>query len=195
MIKKAVCVYKTGGDYNLEYVERLVASIREYAPDGVEVYCLSNDPNVASICHYVPLTTEWTGWWCKLELFKHFDEAVYFDLDTVIRGDISNLFLYPHTFSMLSDFYHPSYPASGVMAWKGDYTYISEGFEMSRADEYKQTGKWGDQGWITDHLGFAPTRIQNIAPGTVASFKRPYNSEPVICFHGNPRPHVVGWKV
>lgn len=83
--------------------------------------CLSD---VDVPCERVPLITELPGWYAKLELFHMTGPVLYFDLDTVITGDLSEIASYPHQFTMLRDFTHPEYPASGVMAWHGDYGFL-----------------------------------------------------------------------
>lgn len=195
IMSTAALVYRTGGDYTAEYVQRLADSIRLYAPEKTEIVCLTNDASISTLVDRVIELDDLPGWWSKLNLFKHLDQAVYFDLDTVIRGDISPLFLYDHRFTMLRDFYHPKFPASGVMAWQGDYSYLHSQWSMGKEPEYKKTGNWGDQGWLADELSVKPELFQELFPETFASYKVGYTSEPVICFHGKPRPHNVGWKV
>lgn len=179
----------------MEYVKRLTESIKQHASFDVEVVCLSDDPRVSQYAKHVELETDWSGWWSKLELFQQLESAVYFDLDTVIRGDITSLFEYEHEFTMLRDFLHPKFCGSGVMAWNGDYSYLADGFTMDQAQKYTKTGYWGDQGLIAEKLKHQPERFQEILPGMVASYKVGYTTEPVVCFHGNPRPHTVNWKV
>ena len=190
------CVYRTGGDFSPEYVQRLVESMRRHS-DGCRIVCLSDDPAVSRYCEHVPLVNDWAGWWSKLELFNLPGKTVYFDLDTVIKGDLTPLVEYPHQFTMLSDFYKPHRPASGVMAWEGDYRYLMDGFTMEKANEYRTPAKWGDQGWISERLD--PDRWQDVIPGQIASYKASSKAEieaaAVVCFHGRPRPHEVDWKV
>ena len=189
------CVYRTGGDYDLEYVRRLIESVRSNVAYEIEVVCLSDDPRVIQYCDRHIVLDNLPGWWSKLNLFKHLTSSVYADLDTIIRGDITPLFEYDHKFTMLTDFYHPKFPASGIMAWNGDYSFLHSRWDMSKEPEFKKTGKWGDQGWITEQLGFAPDRIQTKFPGLCASYKAGYTLEPIVCFHGKPRPHQVNWSL
>lgn len=200
-----VCVYKTGGDvYTLEYVKRLMDSLEHYKSENVKLFCISDDHRVSRFCNYIPLNKpEWIGWWSKLNLFSTFkakdETTVYFDLDTVIRDDISELLAHKHNFTMLSDFYKPEFPASGVLAWTGDYSYLADGFRNEYDSKYRATGKWGDQGWISDRLellGVEPDRFDKLFPKLINSYKLNYTAEnAVICFHGDPRPHTVGWIV
>lgn len=196
MIKNIALVYRSGGpDYNLEYVRRLVEDIRKHGGEYTKIWCLSDDSSVREFCHHIPLKTDWPGWWSKLELFMNFDNCLYFDLDTVIRGSIKPLLEHDHSFTMLSDFYLPELPGSGVMAWEGDYSFIPIGFDLTKAKKYRTRQKWGDQGWITERLKKDPERFQKIFPGLIGSYKAGYIGCSVVCFHGKPRPRDVGWKV
>ena len=195
MIENVAMVYRSGGDYDLEYVRRLARSIRKFSNDNVKIHCISDIKDVQTICRYIPFSTDYKGWWSKLELFNHFDNCLYFDLDTVIRGDISPLLQHNYSrFTMLEDFYSKGCPASGIMAWKGDYSHIPVGFENKYDGDYRRSGKWGDQGWITERVE-NPNFFQNLFPNKIASYKLNYNTADIICFHGKPRPRDVGWKV
>lgn len=188
-------VYKTGGEYTAEYVNRLADSLQPFG----NVTCLTDSP--ASLkCNQLPLVMDLPGWWSKLELFARFRKGrtVYFDLDTVINGDISPLLHMPGPFAMLSDFYKPERAASGVMAWDGDYFRIFDNFHPSFMAKYRTPAKWGDQGWISDQIG-PVMRIQDECPGLVASYKahseQQRQAAAIVCYHGQPRPHMTGWKV
>lgn len=148
--------------------------------------CLSD---VDVPCERVPLITELPGWYAKLELFRLTGPVLYFDLDTVITGDLSEITSYPHQFTMLRDFTHPEYPASGVMAWHGDYGFLLDDFTMNHPGH-------GDQGYIGSKI--APDLFQEMFPGQIVSRKQPdlrNANERVVCFHGDPRPHTVRWQV
>ncbi len=141
-----------------------------------------------------------TGWWAKIHLFKNGlfpsgSRVLFFDLDTIITGDLSGLAAYKGRFCGLSDFNNPGRFASGVMSWEaGTMSHIY--------DRWAQCGKpdfdpGGDQNWIASCEPHAD-RWQKM-PETwdhVQSFKVnclmgiPENAR-VICFHGLPRPHHV----
>lgn len=151
---------------------------------------------------------DWTGWWAKLELFKpgRFDGPVlYFDLDTVIIGDLEpiaegatcGLTL------LLEDFYRKLHWASGVMAWTGDaLAGAYKRFTVDPAGYMREFAVTGDQAFIEDciKLGFVePMRFwQDVLPGKIVSYKahvKPAGAIPAdaraVCFHGQPRP----WQV
>jgi len=188
----AVTVLKTGGEYTAEHAWRLFRQIEDTTPD-VRLACLSDDPTAP---YRIPLEHDWPGWWSKIELFRAglFDGPVVFlDLDTDVVGDLRNL-IRPD-FTMLSDFYRPQQPASGLMAWMGDapnevYCAFSKAPDANRA-AYRSGRRWGDQGFIRDKLHQQPERFGSEA----VSYKkhcRPAGQVPsgavVVCYHGKPRP-------
>ena len=196
------CVLRSGGDFKPEHVERLYRDVTSHT--DCRFVALSDAP-VA--CERIPLVTNWPGWLAKLELFRPglFDRPVVFlDLDTVVVGDLSFLARETDGFSMLSDFYHPQIPASGVMSWCGDYSHIFERFSDDLVPQYKGLHpNRGDCGWIARQVG-AVDRIPD--DGRVVSYKvhvarnagprsRGDGTVPdaarVVCFHGRPRP----WEV
>lgn len=182
------CVLKSGGCYTPEYVERLKAGVDAHLT-GHRFVCLSD---VDVPCERIQLTEDLPGWWSKLELFRLTGPTLYLDLDTVITGDLSEIAAYPHRFTMLSDFLKPERPASGVMAWSGDWSCLLDEYEPGRS----YPGH-GDQGYIGWKLGQVE-RFQDLFPGQVVSRKvvstRNAN-ERIVCFHGLPRPADVGWRI
>lgn len=181
---------KSGGDFTTEYVERLKDGVETHLP-GADWCCLSDVPEVATEA----LTDDLPGWWSKLELFRpglFSGRVLYFDLDTVITGDLSEIASYSGPFAALEDFYTPSSIGSGVMAWEAghaDHLY-------TKWRGQKPNG--GDQTWIMRQMGHID-RLQNLYPGQIASYKAHVRAQRrkarVVCFHGRPRPHEVKWRV
>jgi hypothetical protein len=190
------CVLRSGGDFDAEYVERLQHDVAKHLGRRHRFVCLSDVPVP---CERLPLRHGWPGWWSKLELFEQLrGRVLYFDLDTVIVGSLDAIADYPHEFSMLSDFSDERRFASGVMAWSGDWGHIARGFAVERIGEYGSAERWGDQGWIVDHLGRTPESLQRLFPAQFSSRKlgaRDRRNERVVCFHGHPRPRDVGWQI
>jgi hypothetical protein len=194
------CVYKTGGDFTREYVTRLRDGVAENVKSTpYRFVCLTDDPVPGVDCE--PLVHGNRGWWAKLELFRFTEPTVYFDLDTIIRGEIDDIVSYPHKFTALMDFYRGGF-ASGFMAWSGDYRYLNR--KMTRLDtaEYERHhNKWGDQGYIRDRLHGLPALTGDLFPGRFVSYKQQMKlhggipkSASVLCFHGRPRPTTINWS-
>lgn len=200
------CVYKPGGGFSDDYVYRLRDGVKQHCQAEHNFVCLTSQ-RLKSV-ETIPLAQDWIGWWNKLQLFKK-DQfsgpVVYFDLDTMIVGDITDIVSKPQEFAVLSDFYGKHRINSGVMAWNADkdWSALYELFDASRVPEYSQSmEKWGDQGWIENNLLEPPARLQDQFPGKIVSYKadiRKQNAVPegaaIVCFHGKPRPHQIGWRL
>jgi hypothetical protein len=154
----------------------------------------------------LPLLRNNRGWWNKLEVFRLTGPTIYFDLDTIIVGDITDLVVYPHIFTGLTNFKRTGFN-SGFMGWCGDYSYLNQDIDRQTEKEYDggETGNWdrhGDQGWIEDHLKLKPQLSGDLFPGRFVSYKWdvrrqgfvPKNAS-VVAFHGKPRPSDVNWSL
>lgn len=182
-----VCVLRSGGEYKPRHVQWLANQV----PGLV---CLSDIP-VPGV-DTIPLESDWPAWWSKIELFRPDipGDLLYLDLDTVVLGDLEP-FEDVGTTTMLSDFYRPDLPASGLM-------YIAEADKQLVWDAFcadpcghmrrcRTRRKWGDQGFLSEVL--PAQRWQDVLPGAVVSFKVDCRSglppdAKIVCFHGSPRP-------
>lgn len=185
-----VCVLRSGGEYKPEHVQWLsrqvpgLVCISDVPVDGVDT---------------LPMRYTWPGWWSKMNLFDPgliYDDILYFDLDTVVLGDVDELEVGETT--MLSDFYKPHMPASGLMfiahedkehAWREWMVSPSQHMKACRTRE-----NWGDQGFLRNVL--KARRWDKMAPRRIVSYKvHCKDGVPddalVVCFHGQPRP----WNV
>jgi len=149
-------------------------------------------------CERIPLEHDWPGWWAKCELFKLVGPVLYFDLDTAIVGDLSDIASYAFRSSqltMLQDFYAADHCGSGVMAWHGLNVRPLYLEMRDRADELmkKQRQRMGDQTYIEETIG-RPfiLRWQSAVPNQIVSYKvHCRNGIPpdarVVCLHGFPK--------
>src|SRR5690606_19135153 len=105
-----ITVLRSGGEYKPEHVQLLAQQVPE-------LVCVS-DVSVDGV-KTIPLPADWPGWWSKISIFKPdliSGDIFYLDLDTVVLRDISELIdRTKGTTTMLSDFYWPEHPASGLM--------------------------------------------------------------------------------
>ncbi|ELH8609714.1 hypothetical protein Q8V93_003444 [Enterobacter asburiae] len=191
-------VMKSGGEYCPEHVQRLHAQFH-----GLASVCLSDVtiPDVKT----VPLRHDWPGWFAKMELFNPDliqDDILYFDLDTLIIGN-PEPYLHDDRFRMLSDFYHPEKPASGMM-------FIPHSKKSRIWDAWmKAPQKWiqkyrGDQDVLQTICGRDVERFGSSVksykvhvaalgmPGwhsrrSLGTGRIPLGTD-VLCFHGYPRP-------
>ena len=191
MTCKIISVLRSGGDYTPEYVHRLRDGVAANMQGAYKFVCLS-DVQIEGV-NTIPLETDWPGWWAKLEMFKLGGPCLYFDLDTIIKGDITPLaeLCAQHNMIMLRDFNYRGKGvegASGVMGWSKDMSYL-----MHRYDPAKKYPGLGDQGYIATQCH--PVYWQDIAPGLIVSRKlhRDRRNAAVVCYHGKPRPKDTGW--
>ena len=204
----AVTVLKSGGCFTPEWVWRINRQIRQHlAPD--RLVCLTDVDlgresqsgdlkfeNRDSGCVSLPLVHDWPGWFSKLELFRPglFDgPVVYFDLDTLLVKALPEFRpAEPRRLTMLTDFYNPDQPASGMMLWDGTrYGHIYEKFAAK--PRFAEGMENSDGAIIGKHC---VERIQDIWPGLAGSYKADkLQSGPkdfgVVCFHGKPKQHQV----
>lgn len=196
-------VLRSGGTYGPEYAERIADGLSRHLP-GARLVCLTDTPDaVAHCCDPVPLAHDWPGWWAKIELFRpglFTGPTLYLDLDTIIVGDLREIAAVAvvHPFTMLSDFFQPARPASGVMAWHGDWSSIYDAFAADPVGTMRgcrTPACWGDQGFIARHV--TPARWQDLLPGQIQSRKVPGDrtAARLCCYHGSPKPHETGWRV
>lgn len=187
------CVLKSGGIYDAEWVRKLNAGVAKHLPVDHRFVCLSD---VDVPCERIPLEHDWPGWWAKIELFKLDGPVLFFDLDTVIVGDLSDIAgLATRTpFAALRDFYRPEGIGSGVMAWRGDVSALYDAFAADPEGWQAHVGKRGDQGFIEDVADLASiARLQDAMPGQIVSYKAHHckdgipDDARVVCLHGKPK--------
>lgn len=196
------CVYKTGGDYTPDYVRKLVAAVRRNTTVNLDFVCLTDDSKLQGDFRTIPLVDNLEGWWSKIELFrpgvtdrKH---ILYFDLDTVIVDDISNLVWCSVGFGALQPWNRINREdgllASGVMYWEQKlYQFIYHEFRPEMMTKYPK----GDQAYISSRMGgrgYPWVQLQNKIQ--ISSYRRHCQGRrhapgkaKIVCFHGYPRPH------
>lgn len=205
-------VLKQGKDFGPKHAQWLHKQLTGYSS-----ICLTDVREIAGI-NTIPLQYDWPSWWGKIELFNPnhpvigHQDILYFDLDTVIVGDIKPLMQF-NQFIMLRDFLKPHSFGSGVMfipvAIKKQVWDAFMQSPQAIMDECTTAEKWGDQGFISSVT--EPKAWQDVLPGAVLSYKgnittpkmRGYDpaydqfhktqgkippNAAVVCFHGYPRP-------
>lgn len=213
------CVLKSGGIYDATWVARLRDGVKRHLPMGHRFVCLS-DVNVP--CERIPLEHDWPGWWAKIELFKLEGPVLYFDLDTAIVGDISDLaemvVLWRFKWWLilaLRDFYRLDGIGSGVMGWRENIDFMYWEFWRQTETHMARNDGSGDQGYIEKVLNREWTgRLQDFLTDEngrndqIVSYKVhcgngiPPNAR-VVCLHGYPKfadmpandPVRVAWEM
>lgn len=196
------CVLKSGGIYNASHVERLQRSVAKHLPIKHRFVCLSD---VDVPCERIVLRNDWPGWWSKMELFWRLQPVLYFDLDTLICGDLTDIATQAAMpeFTVLRDFYRESGIGSGMMAWGVDMKPLYHAFGKDPSGFINKYGSRGDQAFIEDHADKnLIVKWQDRLPGQVVSYKThvrhakntreqgtgliPSNAR-VVCLHGRPK--------
>jgi hypothetical protein len=192
------CVLKSGGIYDTSWVERLKEGVKKYLPLDHMFVCLSDVPTTAIT---IPLKHNWPGWWSKIELFKLDGPVLYFDLDTIITGDLSDIAVQQGEFTALRDFYREDGLGSGMMAWNASMQKLYDLFLQNPTGIMDRYRGRGDQRFIEDNIVHW-ARWQDKLPGQVVSYKvhvkenkmAPANAR-VVCFHGDPKPDKIAWNL
>lgn len=196
---RVATVLKSGGEYTPEHVIRLRDQLLEFLPD-IKFICFS-DVKIRGV-DVVPHWGKWPGWWSKMNMFHPMvrGDLLYFDLDTSIVGDLSEI-AKTKQLTLMRDVYRPHGLQSSMMllpekvrapVWL-HWLKNPAGYMMS----YK---RGGDQEYLELHWLDRAVRWQDILPGQVVSYKGDKikrNGTPedarVVIFHGKPRPWEVGW--
>lgn len=154
----------------------------------------------------IPFERNLVGWWNKLELFRpglFSGQVAYFDLDTMIIRDVSDIFSVPRPFASLTSWNRPELLASGVMTWQASASLapIFEDFTPKDIARYLRKDRWGDQGWIQDKLTSFES-LNELYPGRIVSYKyhvrkqgRVPKDASIVAFHGKPRPADINWEL
>lgn len=191
--------------YEPEHVYALQKQIEQCYKKPHRFICLTDFDNLK--CDSIKLKYNLPGWWSKMELFQPDlvsknpeDVFIYFDLDTCLVSDITELIDYPHTMSALAEVSAsglvPGRFGSGVMAWRGDWSHVYHEFMKDTFGNIQKYKVGGDQHVLHEACpDFKP--IQHIIDGCI-NYKYqlrdkenlPSESK-IIYFHGLPKP----WKV
>lgn len=198
--------------YYPEYVYALQKQIEKHYKKPHRFICMTDYDNLK--CESIRLKDNLPGWWSKIELFQPDlvsenpdDTFIYFDLDTCIFSDITDLVEYPHTMSALSQVDSETVAGrkvekklgSGLMAWRGDYSHIYKRFIIDLNGNIDKHKKTGDQSFIQESIhDFKP--IQEITSGII-NYKfelRDKENLPkdvkIIYFHAQHKPWRLNHK-
>lgn len=187
-----ICV--STGDYlgrGEDYVSHLMAGVAKHYKGEAKFHVLREGP---------------ASWWAKMQMFEpgrfpKGERCVYFDLDTIITGDLTDLMEYDGPFAGLRDVWQPGQMGSGIMTWtagEADHVWTSWQEAGCPTDDPR-----GDQAWVGKHMPMA-MRLQDILPGQLGSWKANFGGQAdlippdtrVVYYHGAPRPHETElWKI
>lgn len=212
MITDVVCVL-WGNEYSDDYVKILKSMVERNSTVPFNFKAFTDRP-IDGI-DTIPLPAGLTGWWNKIYLFskRHVytdtlsKRVVYFDLDTVITGNIDFLLQYDGELMGIENLginnrfedreKYKNVFQSGVLAWNQEAcAYICDVF-VDRKDEILANIR-GDGEYmhiLFSQLGKKPDLLQHLYPGKLKSYKYEVyetgldDETSIVCFHGTPRPH------
>ncbi len=195
------CVW-WGTKFPIEYVINLKASIERNTTVDHKFVCFS-DREVPGIETKI-LKKGYDGWWNKLQLFDCSyglsERVIYFDLDTLITGNLDWLFNYEGNFMGIEDVgcvnaHQPHLKnvlQSAVMTWKY-YLWNSIWTHANHNMKEVQSKYRGDGEFLHGYMN--PLRyelLQQEFPGKLKSYKyqvypnRPDKDTSIVCFHAIP---------
>lgn len=213
--------------YGWEYVERLYNSLCRHLTPQVRMHVYTEDSRNVPAPFIKHTLEDWPGirgpkksWWYKIQLFNsqhHNGPMLYFDLDTVIVGNIdwiwklpTNRLWAPRDFKYLFksnnttinssimwwdtskyDYvyrqFDPTAIAKGVRRWHGDQDYIHENIPEFNRAYMDQT-RVRSWRWEIKDGGYNFKTRQYVKPGTGTILD---GSTSVLIFHGSPKPHEI----
>jgi hypothetical protein len=113
-----LCVLKSGGAYDAEWVAKLSRGLARHMTVPYRLRCLTDFAQVP--CERIPLVHDWPGWWSKIELFRPGvidGPTLYVDLDNLVLRCLAPL-AQESDFAMLHNFHRSDHASSAVMWFK-----------------------------------------------------------------------------
>lgn len=203
-----ICI-KFGTKFDSEYVNKLFKGVSRNTSKSFLFTCFTdNELGIDKKINCKPLPINVGDWHNKIglynqELYNINDQIFYFDLDTVIVGDLDEIFEYTGKFMLLRDFYRINGYGSGLMSWRPPAVH-----HMFKNYTHGHKARHGDQGWCEEQYPNADL-WQEQYPEKVISYKvhirgkgiitnpkftkygGSLNTASIVCFHGRPLPHEI----
>jgi len=191
------CVLKTGGDYNADHVRILQNQVRRAMPSTERFVCLTDLPEIEGV-ETMPLLMDLPGKYSMVEVFWITGQVVVTGLDTVLKGDLDDIWdvaknTGPNTFWVMKSFNAKRQYGNNPMVWNGNWTKLIENYPpriclkhpLEQECTFWKLRKEGAEIKVLDDLF------------TIKSYKHNYikserpKGDQFIIFHGDPRPHQV----
>lgn len=219
------CVIHSDG-YTWDYVERLYNMLSRHITPSIQLHVYTEPERLVPEKFIKHELTDWQiagrkkSWWYKMQLFNtehHSGPLLYFDLDTVITGNIDWIWQTPAEYLWaVQDFkylWRPGFNGinSSVMWWDTrKYAYIWENFKQQNLAQIMLKYN-GDQDYITDMIPvhnrrfFDTERVKSYRWQCLDggyNFSKKRHNEPntgcqidsltsiVVC-HGQPKPDQI----
>jgi hypothetical protein len=202
-----VACVRTGDRYGIEYVAKLRDMVARYLPMPHRFICLTDQPETLAGVEMIPLMGL-PGWWAKMALFSRSfrgeGRCLYFDLDTVIIGDLTPLAEIEAPFAICANFtraVNPAYPCrygSCIMVLADSFGSDIWASFMSESHRFIQGCTYGDQQAI-EQLYPDAILLQDVLPAGYLVGRREFTDErpegaAVMIFAGKHKPHNTTHK-
>lgn len=199
------CVYKSGGDYTVDYVKRLRTGVRRHWPERLRFFCLTDRMNEVAGANIaaLPLEHDLPGRWSKMELFRpevreRLGDTLFLDLDTLVVGALDGIANRMGAFIVLRDFTRPR-------DWDASLMHIPGGFGASIwrdfiADAPRHMASLpGERDFLMRRVDEAAC-WQDVLPGQAVNYRAhecetaPPPGARIVSFNSAPKPHQLsGW--
>src|SRR5262245_43788508 len=108
-LEMIIACVRTGLIYPFEYVVKLRNMVSRHFRLPYTFYCLTDQPERCEGVGFIDVTKlGLPGWWAKMVLFepqwRSNNDVIYFDLDTVVIGDLTPLADVPGEFAICENF-------------------------------------------------------------------------------------------
>jgi len=196
---KFVCIFKTGGDYDINHVKALYHNVTKHLViDEFVCYTNSEDLPYELPINFKPLIHNLPGKWSMIEAFREKGKVIVTGLDTVFLRN-SDVFeeiaeqCKSNEFYVIRSFNSRRTYGNGIMVWNGDWMRLLTDYANHEAII---KGYQLEQEWTFWKLKKekAVIKVLNDVVDGIYSYKKKYTkAKPkdsrVLVFHGKPRPH------
>jgi hypothetical protein len=199
------CV-RTGQVYPFEYVTKLRNMVqRNLIKIDYRMVCLTDQPERCEWVDFIDISAmELNGWWGKMALFdmawRNRSQIIFFDLDTVIVGDVSPLLNVPDEFAILDSpvrlaggaTYPCKFNSSCMVIGAGRCEFMWKRFDKERRHLIAQHAQYGDQKVIEVLYPDAASLNRLMPKGFFCNYRHLTMHEPeaaVVNFGGSHKPH------
>ena len=217
-----VVCFKWGDKFGPEYVNNLYHGISRNTTIEHNFICYTDDPTGVE-CETRPFLVNLPVWWYIIGLtnpaHNHNNKVVYFDLDTIITGNVDHIIGLQKPFATISDMCWPQGLQTAFVMYNGEigrkiWNYFTSKYKPADYPtldcNYKEWG--GTNQFLEECMGVVRinqnpvpaienppevVRLQNLFPGQCVSYKEHIKNNGnrlpedarLVFFHGNPMPH------
>ena len=199
-----VACVRTGTRYGFEYVTKLRNMAARHMRNHA-FYCLTDQPERCEGATFVDIAAlGLPGWWGKMALFepqwREGADVIFFDLDTVLVGDLAPLTGVPGEFAILDSpvramgvkSYPCKYNSSVMVLGANRAAFVWVRFEKQATHYMSKHETYGDQAAIQEIAPYASSLNRLMPKGFFLNYRELSSRQPdgaaVINFGGTHKP-------